>query len=893
VRSAEAETIEKTMTEDEQGRQKKRKRIWLALVAVVALLAVLLVPPFISVSRYKSQIANLMASSLGRPVRLSSMRLRLLPRPGFVLYDLTVEDDPAFGAEPLLRANTVTAIIRILSLWRGRLELSEVIVDEASVNLVRRPDGRWNLDPLFQTAASRVGVATNAGEKRAMPFPYIAATNSRVNIKNGAEKMPFSLIDSDLSFWQEDPGVWRLRLRGQPARTDVSLELADTGVVELNATVHGAPELQQMPVRLDLEWRDAQLGQLTRLVTGSDAGWRGDLRGEVHLDGTAGAAKITTRLRATGVHRAEFAPAEPMDFDANCSLVYHYSQRGLENLVCDSPLGGGRIRIKGDMPSNGAQPHYSVEMDRVPVAAGLDALRTVRNGVDPGLVAAGTVSGKVSYAESPAGNGALAKTAVATRAEKPPLTKTAAPARGPAKAGPLTGSFTVEGLQFTGGGLSHPLQAPKMVLEPAAAQGRSQALAGTVAIPAGAAVPLTVSVHVGFRNYQISVRGQASIQRGRELAHAAGVSQSSALDALAGDPLTVDLSAQGPWLPTEAILSTEIQPAGGAAAAVIGLVTTPGSGDPADPIADSLSGTVTVRNANWKADYLASHIEIAEATLHMDNGDVRWDPIDFAYGPLKATASLTLPKSCGPPETCPAQPVPRLKIQFGDLDAATAQTAILGAHEPGTLLSDLIDRLRPASAPAWPLIDAAVNADSLALGPAKLQDATAELHIRPTGIEITSLDARMLDGSLHGTGTLVIGDKPAYSLTADFTNLNPVAVGQLLGQNWRGGTIDASGKIDLAGFTGEDLAASAKGTLHFEWRHGSAASAAAGAITPVALSRFDRWTADAAIENGKITLGQNEVAQGSQKRSAAATVILAEPPKLNFAAPPQAKAKKR
>jgi hypothetical protein len=583
-----------------------------------------------------------------------------------------------------------------------------------------------------------------------------------------------------------------------------------------------------------------------------------------------------------------------MDFDANCNLVYHYSQRAVEKLVCDSPLGDGRIRIMGDMPGNGDQPHYSVEMDRVPVAAGLDALRTVRNGVDPGLEAAGTVSGKISYAASPAPNDAPAKTAAAAKVENSHPAKTGAATRPPAKAGPLTGSFTVEGLQLTGG-LSRPLQAPKMLLEPAAvAPGHSQALTGTVAIPAGATVPLTVNVHLGFRSYQISVRGQASIQRGRELAHATGISGAAALDSLAGDPLTLDLSAQGPWLPTEQILSTEIQPAGAAAAAIIGLVAMPGSSDSADPIADSLGGTVTVRNANWKADYLANHVEISEATLHLDNGDVRWDPVDFAYGPLKATASLAFPKSCSPLESCPAQPIPGIKIQFGDLDAATAQTAILGAREQGTLLSDLIDRLHPASAPAWPLIDGTVSADSLVLGPVKLQNATAELHIRPKGIEITSLDAKLLDGSLHGTGTLVIGDKPAYSLTADFTSLNPVAIGQLLGQNWRGGTIDANGKIDLAGYTGEDLAASAKGTLHFEWRHGSAGSTiAAGPVTPVALSRFDRWTADATIENGKINLGQNELAQGSQKHSATATVTLAEPPKLSFATVPQAKAKKR
>ena len=285
------------MTEDEQGRQRKRGRLWMALAVLVALLAVLIVPPLLSVSRYKSRITSLMAASLGRPVRLSSVSLRLLPRPGFVLYDLTVDEDPGFGAEPLLHASSVTASIRLLSLWRGRLEISEVSVDDASLNLVRSPQGSWNLEPLFRTAATKAG-SSNPNQRPAPPFPYIAATNSRVNFKNGVEKLPFSIVDTDLSFWQESPNVWRIRLRGQPARTDVNMELADTGVVELNASAQRAPDLRQMPVHLDLDWRDAQLGQLTRLATGSDAGWRGDLRGEVHLDGTADSAKVTTRLRA-------------------------------------------------------------------------------------------------------------------------------------------------------------------------------------------------------------------------------------------------------------------------------------------------------------------------------------------------------------------------------------------------------------------------------------------------------------------------------------------------------------------------------------------------------------------------------------------------------------------
>ena len=119
------------MTEDPQGRRRSRRKTWLALSALAVILALLIVPPYISVSRYKNRITQAMSASIGRPVRLSSIELRLLPRPSFVLADLAVEEDPAYGSEPVLHANSVTAAIRILPLWRGRLEISRISVDEA------------------------------------------------------------------------------------------------------------------------------------------------------------------------------------------------------------------------------------------------------------------------------------------------------------------------------------------------------------------------------------------------------------------------------------------------------------------------------------------------------------------------------------------------------------------------------------------------------------------------------------------------------------------------------------------------------------------------------------------------------------------------------------------
>ncbi|MFZ1084606.1 MAG: AsmA family protein [Terracidiphilus sp.] len=860
------------MTEEEKPRQTNRKR-WLVLAVLAALLALLIVPPFLSVSRYKARITQLISASLGRPVRLSSVEVRMLPRPGFVLYDLTVEEDPAYGTEPVLHAESVAASIRLLSLWRGQIELDSISVDYASLNLVRTPAGRWNLDSLLRTAtahaqsalgSSEGGDATNLGKlDKPVKLPYLQATNSRINIKSGAEKLPFSLIDAKFSLEQQSPGDWRVQLRGEPARTDLSIGQADTGVLRLTANLHQAPELRQMPVRADMEWREAQLGQLTRLLLGSDAGWRGDLTGQLHLEGTADAAQIKTRLRATGVHRAEFAPAEPMDFDANCAFVAHFSIRAIDNLLCDSPLGSGRIRLNGSLPGQGSLPSFSVELERVSVAAALDALRSVRSGFAPGLDAAGSASGKLSF--SP-----LAPLSAA------PLKILRSAKDHPAVVGPLTGSLAVTGLQFSGSGLNQPVVIPELILKPAPVLlGQPQTLTATAAVAAGGAAPLTVSARLTLSGYQITVRGQASISRGRELARAAGLANTLSLDSMAGDPVAVDLTAQGPWMQLPPAIQTQ-------------LPQLPSESRAALAPADTLAGTMVFHNANWKAEFLANSILISQATLHLSASELRWEPVIFAYGPVKGTASLSLPVACDSLKPC----LPSFLVQFGALDAAVVQTAFLGAHEKGTLLSTLIDRLRPSAAPAWPQMNGTVKAESLLLGPVTLRNPVATVSTLAKGAEITAFDAAMLGGCVHASGSYhaaaTAKDKPSYELEGLFDKLSPTQVGQLLGLRSTGGTFNGNGKIALTGFTGDDLASSAKGSLHFEWQRGTIAGTAG---LPPALARFDRWTADAAIANGALTLQENQVKQGGRSAQVQATVTLAVPAKIAFAVPKAAPAK--
>ncbi len=184
---------------------------------------------------------------------------------------------------------------------------------------------------------------------------------------------------------------------------------------------------------------------------------------------------------------------------------------------------------------------------------------------------------------------------------------------------------------------------------------------------------------LSLSGYQVGLRGQASFTRARELAHLAGMANTAALDSIAGDPVTVDLSAEGsvassrrtaplgdspqPWPlsgPASANLSSNV------AAPTILLPMASESPEP-----DSLTGTVTLHNANWKADYLANHVQISKGTLHLDPGGLSWDSVDFSYGPVNGTANLTLPADCPPPSAC----TPRFDLHFDELDASALEAA--------------------------------------------------------------------------------------------------------------------------------------------------------------------------------------------------------------------------
>ena len=347
------------MQETDQNRatsnSRHYRRILLGCGVVFALLILALVPPLISVNRLQRRIARSIGDSLGRPVHLDQVTLNLVPLPGFTLENFVVGEDPAFGAEPVIRADTVTARLRIRSLWRRQVEFSNISLTNPSVNLVRNAQGKWNLEGILLQASHVNAAPTDQSRPGPTPrFPYIEATGARLNLKIGDEKMPISLTDAKFALWLSNPDEWRIELEAHPARTDTNAN--DTGIFKVQGTLKRAASFADVPVALTSEWQKVQLGEASIVVLGSDAGWRGLLNLSTDITGTIGVAKLNTRARLTEFRRADFVPAKPLDLDVQCQALAALTTRSLHNIQCGLPVGDAnaiplrQISLTGDMP---------------------------------------------------------------------------------------------------------------------------------------------------------------------------------------------------------------------------------------------------------------------------------------------------------------------------------------------------------------------------------------------------------------------------------------------------------------------------------------------------------------------------------------------------------------
>ena len=811
---------------------------WRSLIVVAALIALLLMaiflPPLINLGKYRRSITASMSEALGRPVYVGGMQLRLLPMPGIVMSDFTVDEDPAFGYEPALHASSVVASLRISSLWRGRLEVSRISLDEANLNLVRNSAGQWSISSVLLRASQISNAPTGARRVGARPrFPYIEATDSRIDFKDGTEKKPFSLMNAEFSMWQANADEWRLRLRAQPARTDLPVDphhSSDTGELNVEGSLRRAPALDAMPVDLRAEWSGAQLGQVTRLMAGMDSGWRGDLDATVNIRGTVGDLKLQSRVQIGDLRRQEFQPPATLNVDATCRSEYHRTQRLIDNTTCFWPIASGHLLLTGSAQwLTAPSSDFQLEINQIPASFPVTFLGLMRPRAQ-NVTATGTINGnfRLVSGERRVLSGDATATGVTLRypggnLSLPPLhLVTQGAPSSPTKPGaaPRSARHT----------------SPKAKLEAPPGPIENAVVLQEFPIALGAAQPLLADGRFTRAGFELHLAGPAALARLMPAAANFGLLENATVVVAPKGRATLKLTTTGNWM----------RPLSGAASGI------------------GTNGTLRIEAAELRPAFLPAPVEVEAAEINLTPLEVSWQNVALHYQGTAMHGSIQYPAVCNQPVPCPAM----FTLVTEPLDATKIEVA-LGGSGAGFFSHLLTSALGEGSTATWPPLRGELQCTALDLGKLPLRSVTASLGVEGNKLTLTSLDASALGGSLRASGEMAIEDNaPHWNLNVRVTGATAADAGAVFGEQWGSGTLSGEVHLKMSGYRTEDLASSASGDFSFTWQNG--ALPAQSGVAP--LEHFEKWSAKGTIAKNTLTLTSGGISNAARTNPLRGTI---------------------
>jgi hypothetical protein len=771
----------------------------MVVAAALILLALFLLRP--GASRLKSRIIFSISSAVGRSVDIGSVHLRVLPRPGFDLENLVVYDDPAFGAEPMLRASEVTADLRLISLLRGRLEIARLDLTEPSLNLVHAETGRWNLEALLERVAHMPLAPTGKAKSEPRPgFPYIEATSARINFKSGPEKKPYALTNADFSLWQDSENTWGVRLKAQPFRTDLNLN--DMGLLQVSGTWQRADALRDTPLDLNLEWNRAQLGQFTKFFSGNDQGWRGEILLDVTLTGTPGDLQITSSASIQDFRRYDITSGNALRLAARCNGEYSSLDRAFHRLLCSAPVGNGLITLSGNM-GLGASRNYDLVLaaENVPVSAAAVLVQRAKKDLPDDLIADGTVRGSLrierkfgsTAAPQFAGRGEITGFRLASAANKSEIAAETVPfafTAGDASAAALRRQ-TIHGSATS---ISFP-KGPHIEF-------------GPFPIAIGRVPPPTVRGWINRGGYNFSLAGDVEIPRALRVARMFGLA--------ALQPAAAEGTAQ-----------IDLRVAGSAAGRVDG--TASGFSAP------QVTGTAKLRNVRIALRGVGGPIEIVSADMQLMPEEVHVGKLNAKAAETSWTGSVTMPRGCGTPGACPLHFTLKAdQIEVGALrewanPSPKARPWYLVLEPNAKTGSSFLANVRASGE---------VTADRLQLPRLEVRNVSAKLSLDSGRLQMSQLNAEFLGGRHRGEWQADFSVKPAICKgSGTVTDASLPNVADAMKDGWIAGIANA--RYELKGTCPADFWTSAEGTLEFDMRDVTVAHVSLGESTePFQVTRF-------------------------------------------------------
>jgi hypothetical protein len=301
---------------------------WIVFVLVFLWLADFGVSLLIRHTRLQRRLTARLESVFGRSVEVGRYDFSLWGGPTLEAQSVTFGEDPRFGHEYFLRADSLTVRLRWRSFFRGHMELGAIALQHPSLNLVRNGDGDWNVAEWLPKSATAATPSSSSFPAPSVRFGRIDVTSGRINFKRGDEKLPFALTDVNGYIEPDRSGRWTLNLEAVPTRAAVLLHQA--GTIRVSGHVGGTSS-RLRPAVLDLAWDDASLSDLLHLAHGYDFGVRGDLGLVVHAETEGDNWVLQSRAELRRLHRWDFAarPDNPA-VNINAKMILYPLASGLD-----------------------------------------------------------------------------------------------------------------------------------------------------------------------------------------------------------------------------------------------------------------------------------------------------------------------------------------------------------------------------------------------------------------------------------------------------------------------------------------------------------------------------------------------------------------------------------
>ena len=293
-----------------------RPRAWKRWPArlLVLLVALWVVGETVSLAIQHTRLRNILtsqiAAAMGRPVEVGSYAFSFWGGPVVEARSVTVGEDPRFGAEYFLRADSMAVRLNWRSLLRGRVEFGTLSLTRPSLNLVRNSSGDWNLTEWLPHPNASPAPRAYPGPvlpAMATRFRRIQVEGGRVNFKLGDEKLPFAFVGVSGIVETDRPGRWRINIQASPWRAAVVVQQA--GTLRVSGEVGGTSS-RLRPAAFNINWTDASLSDVLRLARGDDFGLRGSLAISIDAradDASADGWITDERVELRQLHRWDLA----------------------------------------------------------------------------------------------------------------------------------------------------------------------------------------------------------------------------------------------------------------------------------------------------------------------------------------------------------------------------------------------------------------------------------------------------------------------------------------------------------------------------------------------------------------------------------------------------------